>query len=254
MAATSDAPADTTMMRIVHDALRRDLARARDALDRPDARRRGAAARHRRAPPVDDALPARPPRLGGRRALPPGPGACRWFARRGRGARPHGPGARGDRTSRGCGDDGRDPSSRPTPPTTPSQQTVAALDALGGRPPPAPAGGGGRGHADRLAVRHRGGVAGAREGAQPRPEVDVGARVRGALADRRRRRCRPRHRARARAARPEVRPPARLREAVPAARRGLLGSRDEAAAPRATGERGHRDGRRRHRRGLGGRP
>ena len=26
MASTSDAPADTTMMRIVHDALRRDLA------------------------------------------------------------------------------------------------------------------------------------------------------------------------------------------------------------------------------------
>ena len=28
MTITSDAPADTTMMRIVHDALRRDLARA----------------------------------------------------------------------------------------------------------------------------------------------------------------------------------------------------------------------------------
>lgn len=36
MTITSDAPADTTMMRIVHDALRRDLARARSALVRPD--------------------------------------------------------------------------------------------------------------------------------------------------------------------------------------------------------------------------
>ena len=35
MARTSDAPADTTMMRIVHDALRRDLARAKVALSEP---------------------------------------------------------------------------------------------------------------------------------------------------------------------------------------------------------------------------
>ena len=44
MAATSDAPADTTMMRIVHDALRRDLAGPASALDRPapPARRSGA--------------------------------------------------------------------------------------------------------------------------------------------------------------------------------------------------------------------
>jgi hypothetical protein len=35
MARTSDAPADTTMMRIVHDALRRDLARAEVALSEP---------------------------------------------------------------------------------------------------------------------------------------------------------------------------------------------------------------------------
>jgi hemerythrin-like domain-containing protein len=33
--ATADTPADTTMMRIVHDALRRDLARATDALTEP---------------------------------------------------------------------------------------------------------------------------------------------------------------------------------------------------------------------------
>ena len=35
MAMTSDAPADTTMMRIVHDALRRDLTRATTALTQP---------------------------------------------------------------------------------------------------------------------------------------------------------------------------------------------------------------------------
>ena len=35
MAITSDAPADTTMMRIVHDALRRDLCRAKAALTEP---------------------------------------------------------------------------------------------------------------------------------------------------------------------------------------------------------------------------
>lgn len=36
MTIASDAPADTTMMRIVHDALRRDLGRARAALARPE--------------------------------------------------------------------------------------------------------------------------------------------------------------------------------------------------------------------------
>ena len=36
MTITSDAPADTTMMRIVHDALRRDLARASSTLARPE--------------------------------------------------------------------------------------------------------------------------------------------------------------------------------------------------------------------------
>ena len=36
MTITSDAPADTTMMRIVHDALRRDLARASATLARPE--------------------------------------------------------------------------------------------------------------------------------------------------------------------------------------------------------------------------
>jgi hypothetical protein len=35
MAMTPDAPADTTMMRIVHDALRRDLKRATTALAAP---------------------------------------------------------------------------------------------------------------------------------------------------------------------------------------------------------------------------
>src|SRR5688572_30516974 len=39
MAAASDAPADTTMMRVVHDAIRRDLARARAVLGRPAASR-----------------------------------------------------------------------------------------------------------------------------------------------------------------------------------------------------------------------
>ena len=39
MSTASDAPADTTMMRIVHDALRRDLARASAALDRAGAQR-----------------------------------------------------------------------------------------------------------------------------------------------------------------------------------------------------------------------
>jgi hemerythrin-like domain-containing protein len=43
--ATSEAPADTTMMRIVHDALRRDLARARAALAGPQ----GATAAQRQA-------------------------------------------------------------------------------------------------------------------------------------------------------------------------------------------------------------
>jgi hypothetical protein len=38
MATAPDAPADTTMMRIVHDALRRDLARANVALTHPDGR------------------------------------------------------------------------------------------------------------------------------------------------------------------------------------------------------------------------
>lgn len=40
MSITSDAPADTTMMRIVHDALRRDLARARTTLAQPGRARR----------------------------------------------------------------------------------------------------------------------------------------------------------------------------------------------------------------------
>ena len=48
MAMTSDAPADTTMMRIVHDALRRDLSRAKAALTEPTrsraAQRRAVAA------------------------------------------------------------------------------------------------------------------------------------------------------------------------------------------------------------------
>ena len=39
MTITSDAPADTTMMRIVHDALRRDLSRASSAIARPDQAR-----------------------------------------------------------------------------------------------------------------------------------------------------------------------------------------------------------------------
>lgn len=39
MTITSDAPADTTMMRIVHDALRRDLARARRVLVQPERTR-----------------------------------------------------------------------------------------------------------------------------------------------------------------------------------------------------------------------
>jgi hypothetical protein len=49
MAATSDAPADTTMMRIVHEALRRDLTRAREVLGRParaDAVQRRAIGEH----------------------------------------------------------------------------------------------------------------------------------------------------------------------------------------------------------------
>ncbi len=51
MARAQDAPADTTMMRIVHDALRRDLGRARTALteaEPPDDRRRVAIAEHLR--------------------------------------------------------------------------------------------------------------------------------------------------------------------------------------------------------------
>ena len=46
MTSTRDAPADTNMMRIVHDALRRDLRRARAVLTReppPDERQRAAA-------------------------------------------------------------------------------------------------------------------------------------------------------------------------------------------------------------------
>ncbi|MDH4363276.1 MAG: hemerythrin domain-containing protein, partial [Acidimicrobiia bacterium] len=51
MPADPTAPADTTMMRIVHDALRRDLERVRIVLDAdppPAARQRAAIARHLR--------------------------------------------------------------------------------------------------------------------------------------------------------------------------------------------------------------
>jgi hemerythrin-like domain-containing protein len=46
MATASDAPADTTMMRIVHDALRRDLARATTALTTTDPEQRRAIGAH----------------------------------------------------------------------------------------------------------------------------------------------------------------------------------------------------------------
>ena len=72
------------------------------------------------------------------------------------------------------------------------------------------------------AADHRGRVAGDREAAQPRRQVDVRARVRGSLAHRRRQRRRPRHRDRARATRPAVHPAARLRTAISATRGGVL--------------------------------
>ena len=253
MTITSDAPADTTMMRIVHDALRRDLARASATLARPERASAGAAAGDRRAPHVDDALPSCPPCLRGRRPVPAGPGASRCGSRDGRCARPHGPPARSDRAGDGGGGDSRDGARRGRLGRRDATDRGRARRARR-RAPPAPARGGGRRHAHHRSADHRGRVAGDREAAQPRPEVDVRARVRGSLAHRQRQRRRPRHRDRARATRPAVHPAARLRTAISATRGGVLDARRQAGAPRAAGEQRGRDGRGGHRRRLGCRP
>ena len=71
MATKSDAPADTTMMRIVHNALRRDLRRARSATGgRSHSARTRPAAGHRCPPDVDDAVPPQPSPVRGRGAVP----------------------------------------------------------------------------------------------------------------------------------------------------------------------------------------
>ena len=253
MATASDTPADTTMMRIVHDALRRDLARANEVLTEPGSASARPAPRHRRAPHLDDALPPRPPCVRGRRALPARAGTW-WRGRRcTSGARPDEPrprcGLDGDRTGGG----GRGRSRRRRFRRCRAADHRRARRARR-RAPPAPARGGGRRHAPRVEADHRGGVAGDREGAQPRPEVDVRARVRGPLAHRQQQRRRPCHGSWSRPAAPAVPPAARLRPALPAARGGVLGPRREATAARAAGEPRCGHGGRRHRRGVGGRP
>ena len=173
------APADTTMMRIVHAALRRDLERARVALTReppPDDRQRRAIAghldwlmafleEHHRSedlglyPVVRERRPGAAPLLDDmardHRAVAAAivdlRAASATYARR---------------------DDRRAGGRRHRP--------------AGGRVGPAPRTGGGRGDAGGLPGHHRPGVAGDRAGAQPGRQVDGATRPGGALADRRR--------------------------------------------------------------------